>query len=679
MRRQFRLIAAVLAVLIVVSVMPLSSKVNAATAKDLFEKDGFAHSKEYYNGIECEVGIFVSSDKTVYFRCDYRTDLREFIEFEIDLNTNSVINNLIMAKIGWDKNTYKWAINAHAILKNDYNPEESKFYYNYQIPSGFVYTTEDQVDAHLKEYTEASINLINSALIKLYNLSLGDLGFSNFEALNNQVPSYTAHDGTKVKVDLSSVEFDEEFRKTTLYGMNFEYRIYNSPSYNTLYLTGNFTDDNSVVEASIRTTGSTYVSDVYIKYFSSTYGFTQYLYSILPLEYNPKTTEFYFSNDMTSINRFSTYEEMHNESNLKAKALFEACESILKEKGFDYTDLGLDNYYATPTPTPIPTKAPTKAPTATPKPTKAPTAIPTKAPAVTTAPTKAPATVAPTKAPGTTSAPKPTVKPTAVPSKTPTSSPAPSTPSAPADNGVGGFIDRLYTVALDRDFDEGGKNYWTNEIKVNGQTGADIARQFLYSEEFLGKNMSQDDFLTVLYRTFFDREPDADGLKFWKDQMSAGQTKEWVIAGFINSEEWANICLSFGIRSGSSVAPTITIVPNEQVIGFATRLYTTCLKRDFDPEGLDFWAKELANLRRTGSEAAKGFFFSDELNKSGISDSEFLTRLYKTLMNREPEKEGFDYWLGQMKSGAMSRESVFDGFAASEEWVGICADYGILR
>ena len=237
----------------------------------------------------------------------------------------------------------------------------------------------------------------------------------------------------------------------------------------------------------------------------------------------------------------------------------------------------------------------------------------------------------------------------------------------------------MSTVALGRDFDEGGKNYWTNEIKVNGQTGADIARQFLYSEEFLGKNMSQDDFLTVLYRTFFDREPDASGLKYWKDQMSAGQTKEWVIAGFINSEEWANICLSFGIRSGSSVAPTITIVPNENVIGFATRLYTTCLKRDFDPEGLDFWAKELANLRRTGSEAAKGFFFSDEINKSGISDSEFLTRLYKTLMNREPEKEGFDYWLGQMKSGAMSRESVFDGFAASEEWVGICADYGILR
>lgn len=336
---------------------------------------------------------------------------------------------------------------------------------------------------------------------------------------------------------------------------------------------------------------------------------------------------------------------------------------------------------ATTEPTTVPNESTPVEPTATSKPT--PTVTPTSAP-IETRPTAVP-TATPT-VPATTTAPTsiPTTAPTKVPVSgsdnavvTPVADPSTET-SASKEQGVAGFVERLYTVALNRDSDKEGKAYWINEVMNEGKTGADIARFFLCSEEFLSMNKTDSEFLDVLYKTFFDREADSDGKAFWAGKMSEGMTKLQVIDGFINSEEWANLCLTYGIRSGSAVAPTIVITPNEQVKGFAERLYTKCLGRESDVEGLAYWANELANLRKTGSEVAAGFFFSDEMTGFELSDADYLERLYVTMMDRASDKSGFDYWMNQM-AGGMDRRSVFEGFVNSPEWAGICANYGILK
>ena len=248
-------------------------------------------------------------------------------------------------------------------------------------------------------------------------------------------------------------------------------------------------------------------------------------------------------------------------------------------------------------------------------------------------------------------------------------------PSAP---GVGGFIDRLYDKVLGREADQGGKDYWMGQIMNNGKTGADIAKGFLYSPEFLNKGISNYEFLEILYNVFFDRPSDDGGMSYWLSKMAGGMSKQDVIMGFINSTEWANVCLSYGIPSGGNGVPNKTITPNEKVVAFATRLYTTCLGRNADQGGLDYWAGELANMRVTGTSAAHGFFFSTELLNKNISNDDYITRLYRTFMGREPDQGGFDYWMGKFAAGA-SREEVFQGFAQSREFGEICASYGILR
>ena len=272
---------------------------------------------------------------------------------------------------------------------------------------------------------------------------------------------------------------------------------------------------------------------------------------------------------------------------------------------------------------------------------------------------------------------------TPAPSTPAPSTPAPSTP-APTQNvgtssyNVSDFVERLYTVALGRASDPAGKQNWIDAVTMRGETGADLARGFLYSPEFLNKDVSNEDFVKVLYRTFFNREADADGLNAWVNVLNNGESKENVIEGFINSSEWANLCLLYGIRGGGTGTPTIEVEPNSQTIEFATRLYTTCLGRAADEAGMMAWARQLANQRDTGTGAARGFFFSNEFTGQNVSNAEFVNRLYRTFMGREADEAGFSAWVAQL-DGGVSREEVFNGFAQSTEFARICASYGIVR
>ena len=108
------------------------------------------------------------------------------------------------------------------------------------------------------------------------------------------------------------------------------------------------------------------------------------------------------------------------------------------------------------------------------------------------------------------------------------------------------FIDRLYSVVLDRDPDESGREFWLNKLKSGEMTASDVARAFLTSDEFVNRNLSNEEFLTVLYRALFDREPDPDGFAFWLRKF-ATRSRVGIINGFLLSEEWANLCKKYGM------------------------------------------------------------------------------------------------------------------------------------
>lgn len=130
------------------------------------------------------------------------------------------------------------------------------------------------------------------------------------------------------------------------------------------------------------------------------------------------------------------------------------------------------------------------------------------------------------------------------------------------------------------------------------------------------------------------------------------------------------------VVNGITYTNNIRVIDASLISNFATRLYSVALNRTPDPVGLAYWTGRLANREITGTQAAYGFFFSNEFFNSNLSNDEYITRLYRTFLGREPEPQGFAYWQGRLASGA-TRLDVFYGFSNSVEFAGICAYAGI--
>jgi len=112
---------------------------------------------------------------------------------------------------------------------------------------------------------------------------------------------------------------------------------------------------------------------------------------------------------------------------------------------------------------------------------------------------------------------------------------------------VGGFVNRFYELVLDRASDEAGFNDWTSQLNSKTKGGGDIARGFFNSQEYTQRGLSNPVFLDICYRAFFDREADAGGKSTWLTNLTNGATKNEVLDGFINSQEFSNLAAVYGI------------------------------------------------------------------------------------------------------------------------------------
>ena len=109
---------------------------------------------------------------------------------------------------------------------------------------------------------------------------------------------------------------------------------------------------------------------------------------------------------------------------------------------------------------------------------------------------------------------------------------------------------------------------------------------------------------------------------------------------------------------------------------FVERCYTVTLGRGSDADGFEYWKNQLLNGESVGENIAYGFLFSPEYLEKDKSPEDYVTDLYHLFMGREPDEDGYNYWLNQLQEGK-SREEIFAGFANSKEFYEICDGYGI--
>ena len=71
--------------------------------------------------------------------------------------------------------------------------------------------------------------------------------------------------------------------------------------------------------------------------------------------------------------------------------------------------------------------------------------------------------------------------------------------------------------------------------------------QFFHSKEFEQKGLSDEEYVKVLYRTFFDREYDQTGMDYWLGQLAAGKDRDFILNEFALSKEFAQVKAAYGL------------------------------------------------------------------------------------------------------------------------------------
>lgn len=238
------------------------------------------------------------------------------------------------------------------------------------------------------------------------------------------------------------------------------------------------------------------------------------------------------------------------------------------------------------------------------------------------------------------------------------------------------FVEKLYEVILGRTASPAERDDWSNKLYAGTLTGAGIIKSFLGSQEFLGRDTSEEEYIDVLYHAILGRGVDPAGLEEWLGYFDSGFSRDYVLKGVIGSQEFINLCNYYSIIKGD-IELTENRDQNVGVTQFVGRMYNVALERKPDAPGMNNWTGLLLNKEKTPKEVAYGFIFSNEVKVKDLNNSQYVTMLYHAFMGREPDEPGLNDWVSRLDGKVATREQVFEGFAESPEFNLMVSSYGL--
>jgi probable HAF family extracellular repeat protein len=236
------------------------------------------------------------------------------------------------------------------------------------------------------------------------------------------------------------------------------------------------------------------------------------------------------------------------------------------------------------------------------------------------------------------------------------------------------LVTKYYRDILRRCSDAAGATYWFDAINDIVALGIGIqegflalSKNFFNSQEYLSYGRSDEAYLVDLYRTFFDRDPDAGGLTSWLDALAQGITRNGAVIAFVNSTEFTEYLT--GIFGSVVVRPEFNLVND---------FYRGLLGRFPDQGGFAFWVGQMQQAQCAGAQQVEDvsrqiahlFSESSEYATRARTNSLFVEDLYDAVLRRGQDAGGFTYWTDQLNSELMIRQELLDAFIDSAEFQG---------
>ena len=100
------------------------------------------------------------------------------------------------------------------------------------------------------------------------------------------------------------------------------------------------------------------------------------------------------------------------------------------------------------------------------------------------------------------------------------------------------FIGRCYRCILGREASASELDNWISQMLNGSRTPDQIARGFLFSGEFQGRNIGNEELVKILYRVYLNREADAEGLAAWTQKLNEGTSLQELLNTFSRTSEF---------------------------------------------------------------------------------------------------------------------------------------------
>jgi hypothetical protein len=233
------------------------------------------------------------------------------------------------------------------------------------------------------------------------------------------------------------------------------------------------------------------------------------------------------------------------------------------------------------------------------------------------------------------------------------------------------LITNYYETILNRAPDPGETLFWASEAARMVGFGASAKESFIVmgvyfftSAEYLGRQRDDTAYVTDLYHSFLQREPDAAGLTFWLGQLAAGLSRNIALLNFAFSPEFSQYMTAQVGDTGRAEVYTVV----DFYRGFLNRLP--------DNAGFSYWVGRFRTAQCQDNRAiltevesmSSQFLNSAEYQGRNRTNSQFVDDMYNTFLRRGGDLAGVNFWIGQLATS--SRDQIRQQFKLSPEFQG---------
>lgn len=230
------------------------------------------------------------------------------------------------------------------------------------------------------------------------------------------------------------------------------------------------------------------------------------------------------------------------------------------------------------------------------------------------------------------------------------------------DNSTAFQANALYEALFDRPADVGSLGGWVRGLDAGVITWQDMASFMLASAEFTARfgTLNNAQFISQMYENITGFTGDAPGLAWWVGLLESGVTR-------------ADAALSFArwdfhvgqMRENNPLGYWVDR-PFGNELG---AMYEVALNRLPERDGFEFWINDLQRGLIGTVDLATLFGRADEFlgRFSAMNNREFVRDLYLTVLDREPDQDGFNFWVGHLDRGTLVRADMVRGFSVSDE------------